>query len=129
MSDQVPRGHRAAAGPDAGSDRAPDCCGGERTEPVGHRPPGSRAGRFGDIGNPPYSEGAWLFVRWGLTVVARAEVAGRTSMRTRSRRLRDADQLLTSADKRLARVLIRLAHSGKAHRVLPAINQQTLADL
>lgn len=43
-----------------------------------------------------------------------------------------ADQLFNSSDKRLARVLLLLAHydkPGKAHRVLPAITQQTLADM
>ena len=42
------------------------------------------------------------------------------------------DQLFNSSDKRLARALLRLAHYGKpgrAHRVLPPINQQTLADM
>ena len=42
------------------------------------------------------------------------------------------DQLFNSSDKRLARALLLLAHSGKpgeAHRVLPRITQQTLADM
>jgi CRP/FNR family cyclic AMP-dependent transcriptional regulator len=43
-----------------------------------------------------------------------------------------ADQLFNSSDKRLARALLLLAHydkPGKAHRVLPPITQQTLADM
>ena len=42
------------------------------------------------------------------------------------------DQLFNSSDKRLARALLLLAHydkPGKAHRVLPTITQQTLADM
>ena len=42
------------------------------------------------------------------------------------------DQLFNSSDKRLARALLLLAHQGKAgqaHRVLPPITQQTLADM
>jgi CRP-like cAMP-binding protein len=42
------------------------------------------------------------------------------------------DQLFNSSDKRLARALLLLAHygkPGKAHRVLPPITQQTLADM
>ena len=42
------------------------------------------------------------------------------------------DQLFNSSDKRLARALLLLAHygkPGKAHRVLPSITQQTLADM
>jgi CRP-like cAMP-binding protein len=42
------------------------------------------------------------------------------------------DQLFNSSDKRLARALLLLAHYGKpdkAHRVLPPISQQMLADM
>ena len=42
------------------------------------------------------------------------------------------DQMLNSSEKRLARTLLRLAHYGevdKAHRVLPRLSQQTLADM
>jgi CRP-like cAMP-binding protein len=42
------------------------------------------------------------------------------------------DQLFNSSDKRLARALLLLARSGapaKAHRMLPPITQQTLADM
>ena len=42
------------------------------------------------------------------------------------------DQLVNSSEKRLARALLLLAHydkPGRAHRVLPAITQQTLADM
>jgi CRP/FNR family transcriptional regulator, cyclic AMP receptor protein len=42
------------------------------------------------------------------------------------------DQLFNASDKRLARALLLLAHHGrpgKAHRVLPPISQQTLADM
>jgi len=42
------------------------------------------------------------------------------------------DQLFNSSDKRLARALLLLAHhgkAGKAHRVLPRISQQTLAEM
>jgi CRP/FNR family transcriptional regulator, cyclic AMP receptor protein len=43
-----------------------------------------------------------------------------------------ADQLLNSSEKRLARVLLLLAHPGipgKTYRALPPITQQTLADM
>jgi CRP/FNR family transcriptional regulator, cyclic AMP receptor protein len=42
------------------------------------------------------------------------------------------DQLFNSSDKRLARALLLLAHygtPGRAHRVLPPVTQQTLADI
>jgi CRP-like cAMP-binding protein len=42
------------------------------------------------------------------------------------------DQLFNSSDKRLARVLLKLAHygaPGKTHRVLPRISQETLAEM
>ena len=42
------------------------------------------------------------------------------------------DHLFNSSDKRLARTLLQLAHyrqPGQAHRVLPPITQQTLADM
>lgn len=42
------------------------------------------------------------------------------------------DQMFNSSEKRLARVLLLLAHCGtpgKTHRVLPRISQQTLADM
>src|SRR6185436_20720144 len=42
------------------------------------------------------------------------------------------DQLFNSSDKRLARALLLLAHhgkAGKAHRLLPRISQQTLAEM
>jgi CRP/FNR family transcriptional regulator, cyclic AMP receptor protein len=42
------------------------------------------------------------------------------------------DQLFNSSEKRLARALLLLAHygnSGKTHRVLPRISQQTLAEM
>lgn len=42
------------------------------------------------------------------------------------------DQLFNSSERRLARALLLLAHhgqAGKAHRLLPRISQQTLADM
>jgi len=42
------------------------------------------------------------------------------------------DQLFNSSEKRLARILLMLAHFGKdgvAHGVIPAISQETLAEM